>query len=57
MEASLLSMTNEMLSACPSGNFQVYLQTELEEAGLQVDEVEEVSINQQILFLQLKIVN
>lgn len=35
-------MTNEMLTASPSGNYQVFLQTELEEAGLNVDDVEKV---------------
>ncbi|XP_055339801.1 LOW QUALITY PROTEIN: uncharacterized protein LOC129589227 [Paramacrobiotus metropolitanus] len=42
-KASLLNMMNEMLKACPSGNYQVYLQTELEEAGLNVDEVEKTA--------------
>ncbi|GAV05833.1 hypothetical protein RvY_15904 [Ramazzottius varieornatus] len=42
-KASLLTMTNEMLTASPSGNYQVFLQTELEEAGLNVDDVEKIA--------------
>lgn len=43
-------MMNEMLAACPSGNYQVFLQTELEEAGLNVDDVEKVSAMEQYVF-------